>query len=61
MLLFLTVPWVDLQFVIVVFPDHTLLFFLPSVNTFKQVVNSLEPFSMLSEASHPYLHYLSQL
>ena len=29
MLLFLTVPWVGLQFVIVVFPDHThLLFFL---------------------------------
>ena len=25
-LLFLTVPWVDLQFVIVVFPDHTHLF-----------------------------------
>ena len=27
-LLSLTVPWVDLQFVIVVFPDHTRLFFL---------------------------------
>ena len=26
--LFLTVPWVDLQCVIVVFPDHTHLFFL---------------------------------
>ena len=29
MLLFLAVPWVSLQFVIVVFPDHThLLFFI---------------------------------
>ena len=27
-LLSLTVPWVDLQFVIVVFPDQTRLFFL---------------------------------
>ena len=27
-LLSLTVPWVDLQSVIVVFPDHTRLFFL---------------------------------
>ena len=26
--LFLTVPWVSLQFVIVVFPDHTHLLFL---------------------------------
>ena len=26
--LFLTVPWVGLQFVIVVFPDHTHLLFL---------------------------------
>ena len=27
--LFLTVPWVCLQFVIVVFPDHTHILFLP--------------------------------
>ena len=29
--LFLAVPWVDLQFVIVVFPDHTHLLFLMSL------------------------------
>ena len=30
MWLFLAIPWVSLQFVIVVFPDHTLLLFLAS-------------------------------
>ena len=29
--LFLTVPWICLQFVIVVFPDHTHLLFLASI------------------------------
>ena len=29
--LFLAVPWGCLRFVIVVFPDHTLLLFLPTV------------------------------
>ena len=27
--LFLSVPWIDLQYVIVVFPDHTHLLFVP--------------------------------
>ena len=31
--LFLTIPWVCLQFVIVVFPDHTQLLFLCKNNT----------------------------
>ena len=32
--LFLTVPWVCLQFVVVVFPDHTHLLFFYKCNTF---------------------------
>ena len=32
--LFLTVPWVGLQCVIVVFPDHTHLLYQPKINMF---------------------------
>ena len=36
--LFLTVPWGCLQFVIVVFPDHTHLLFLPQMTTLVNVL-----------------------
>ena len=39
--LFLAVPWGSLQFVIVVFPDHTHLLFLGSI-TLKKVINYIQ-------------------
>ena len=42
--LFLAVPWGCLQFVIVVFPDHThLLFFKPLTNFLNKLKNNLSP------------------
>ena len=40
--LFLAVPWVCLQFVIVVFPDHTHLLFLNIQTIHDQVLSSIE-------------------
>ena len=34
--LFLTVPWVGLQYVTVVFPDHTHLLFTESVSSYRK-------------------------
>ena len=41
--LFLTVPWVGMQCVLVVFPGHTHLFFNGSINSVWQI--GLHPFS----------------
>ena len=42
--LFLTVPWVGLQFVIVVFPDHThSLFFTADLSGFDAVLHTVGP------------------
>ena len=37
--LFITVPWVGRQFVIVVFPDHTHLLFFIQLQTFKHTLS----------------------
>ena len=42
LLLFLTVPWVGQQYVIVVFPDHTNLFWHPCTLVNACVINVLE-------------------
>ena len=46
--LFLVVPWVCLRFDIVVFPDHTLLLFLPYFFTFKYVILVESPSNRMS-------------
>ena len=60
--LFLAVPWVCLRFVIVVFPDHTHLLFLKSMNAeynflllFKQCVIRLCNTNILSKVHMPFL------
>ena len=52
--LFLVVPWVCLQFVIVVFPDHTHLLFLMYLCTIKPLVRILCKHLMPIGISCPY-------
>ena len=60
--LFLTMPWVCLQFVIVVFPDHTHFFFMPPKELWEAYSNrTVRPFVRPSVrpafVSGPYLLY----
>ena len=48
---FLTVPWVDLQCAIEVFPDHTHLLF---VNTEEYKVRTMIQQKIVPELIHPY-------
>ena len=47
--LFLTVPWVSMQCVIVVFPCHTQLLFCPQWSMMEE--NGLAPFDSRSESA----------
>ena len=50
--LFLTVPWVSQQFVIVVSPDHTHILFLSSVCNVSQDMTNVDS---CKEMFHPYI------
>ena len=52
--LFLTVPWVDLKYVIVVFPDHTHLLF---VHAMPIDLSPLVSSHVLYRLSHSYMHH----
>ena len=54
---FLAVPWVCLQFVIVVFPDHTLLLFIIFVNQF---LNNYFEFTFTCNAESKAIIHINQ-